>query len=257
MLLARGYAALELGDRAALDRCVNQLLTADPWEWRAVWLAGLGALAGRDYATAQSSFNALAGRDYATAQSSFNAVYGQVPGELAPKLALAVACELGNQPDLAESLYLVCASTDANYVTPAAFGLARVRGTRGDMAGSLAALELVPSTSRGYPESQRQRAAVLVSLARDPATITKALAAVSSSRLDPEVAARYERTLYERALDLAQKGPIPLGGQRVEAGQLRELLEQTYRRLARLTTDPADRAALVDLANSIRPWSLL
>ena len=242
VLLARGYAALELGDRAALDRCVNQLLTADPWEWRAVWLAGLGA---------------LAGRDYATAQSSFNAVYGQVPGELAPKLALAVACELGNQPDLAESLYLVCASTDANYVTPAAFGLARVRGTRGDMAGSLAALELVPSTSRGYPESQRQRAAVLVSLARDPATITKALAAVSSSRLDPEVAARYERTLYERALDLAQKGPIPLGGQRVEAGQLRELLEQTYRRLARLTTDPADRAALVDLANSIRPWSLL
>ena len=45
VLLARGHAALELGDRAALDRCVNQLLTADPWEWRAVWLAGLGALA--------------------------------------------------------------------------------------------------------------------------------------------------------------------------------------------------------------------
>ena len=32
-------------------------------------------------------------RDHAGAISSFNTVYGQIPGELAPKLALAVACE--------------------------------------------------------------------------------------------------------------------------------------------------------------------
>ena len=32
--------------------------------------------------------------DAAAARSAFNAVYGQVPGELAPKLALALACEL-------------------------------------------------------------------------------------------------------------------------------------------------------------------
>ncbi len=242
VLLARGHAALELGDQPTLDRCVQQLLTADPWEWRAVWLAGLGA---------------LAASDYAMAQSSFNAVYGQVPGELAPKLALAVACEQGDEPDLAESLYQVCASTDANYVTPAAFGLARVRAGRGDIAGSLAALELVPSTSRGYPESQRQRARLLVSIADSPAAIGKALSAVTASRLDPVVEAELEQTLYERALDLAGGGPIPLGGQRVDAAQLRDLLEQTYRKQARLATDPAIRAHLVDLANSIRPWSLL
>ncbi|MEN0071730.1 MAG: tetratricopeptide repeat protein, partial [Propionicimonas sp.] len=242
VLLARGHAALELGDSAMLDRCVQQLLTADPWEWRAVWLAGLGA---------------IAERDYTGAQSSFNAVYGQVPGELAPKLALAVACELGNQPDLAENLYRVCAATDANYVTPSAFGLARVRSGRGDVAGSLAALELVPNTSRGYPESQRQRAAHLVSTATDGNSIGRALAAVGESRLDPWAETEFEQVLLERAVDLAAKGPIQFGGRPTTAPQLRDLLEQTYRKRARLAADPAVRARFVDLANSIRPWSLL
>ena len=66
--------------------------------------------------------------DAAGAQAAFNAVYGQVPGELAPKLALALACETGGERDVAESLYVTCARTDANYIAPAAFGLARIRG---------------------------------------------------------------------------------------------------------------------------------
>ena len=36
------------------------------------------------------------------AQASFNAVYGQVPGELAPKLALALACERGGEDVIAD-----------------------------------------------------------------------------------------------------------------------------------------------------------
>ena len=74
----------------------------------------------------------------AAAQCAFNAVYGQVPGELAPKLALALACETGGEPDIAESLYVVCARTDANYIAPAAFGLARIRSGRSDVDGALA-----------------------------------------------------------------------------------------------------------------------
>ena len=70
------------------------MLAEDPWEWRAVWISGLAALdAG----------------DFGAAQSAFNAVYGQVPGELAPKLALALACEHGGEGDVAEGLYRTCA----------------------------------------------------------------------------------------------------------------------------------------------------
>ena len=92
---------------------------------------------------------ALAADDAAGAQAAFNAVYGQVPGELAPKLALALACETSGELDVAESLYATCARTDANYIAPAAFGLARIRAARGDLDGALAALDLVPPTSRG------------------------------------------------------------------------------------------------------------
>ena len=60
------------------------MLAEDPWEWRAVWVSGLAA---------------LDSGDFAAAQSAFNAVYGQVPGELAPKLALALACERGGEGD--------------------------------------------------------------------------------------------------------------------------------------------------------------
>ncbi len=47
--------------------------------------------------------------DFESAATSFNTVLGQVPGELAPKLALALACEQTGASDLAEQLYAVCA----------------------------------------------------------------------------------------------------------------------------------------------------
>ena len=118
----------------------------DPWEWRAAWMTGLVALA--------------RGRT-AEAQSAFNAVYGQVPGELAPKLALAFACETGGEADVAESLYVTCARTDANYIAPAAFGLARIRSGRGDIDGAIRALDLVPPTSRAFTPARRRRASLL------------------------------------------------------------------------------------------------
>jgi len=240
--LARGYAALEANNARVLEESVHHLLAADPWEWRAVWLAGLGA---------------LQARDCVTAQSSFNAVYGQVPGELAPKLALAMACELGGEYDIAENLYRICASTDAAFVTPAAFGLARVRAARRDLAGSLAALELVPSTSRGYPESQRLKADHLVRLATDSGGLTEAFTAIAAARLDPYVQAQYRARLYEKAEPLAAKGNLKIAGQAMTNPLLRELQVKNYTELGRLSDDPQVRAGYIDLANSLRPWSLL
>ena len=150
--LAQARAALQLRRQDLVDQIVNEMLVEDPWEWRAVWVSGLAALdAG----------------DFAAAQSSFNAVYGQVPGELAPKLALALGCERGREGEIAEGLYRTCASTDANYVAPAAFGMARIRAARGDVSGAVQALDLVPSTSRSYPEARRLRALELYDSVKD------------------------------------------------------------------------------------------
>ncbi|MFT4110022.1 tetratricopeptide repeat protein [Propionicimonas sp.] len=242
VLLARGEAALDAQNSRLVDDCVRRLLAADPWEWRAVWLAGIAA---------------LQAHDFTTAQSSFNAVYGQVPGELAPKLALALACELGGELDIAENLYRVCASTDAAYVTPAAFGLARVRAARNDLPGSLAALELVPSTSRGYPESQRLKVRDLVALADDAPRLDDAFRALGQARLEPRVEAEYRVLLLRKAFDLAGAGGITLGGRPTTTAMVRDDLVTGYRELARLTEDPGIRAGYVDLANSLRPWSLL
>jgi serine/threonine-protein kinase PknG len=242
VLLALGQAALELDRFDVVTTCVNRLLDADPWEWRAVWLAGLSA---------------LAQKDYSTAQSSFNAVYGQLPGELAPKLALALACELGSEFDLSEVLYRICASTDAAYVTPAAFGLSRIRSANDDLDGSLAALALVPKTSRGYPESQRVRAQQLSLSAQDPTGVEAAFQMLSVAKVDEVTATGYRAMLYRRAILLTTQGKVVTeNGVPLTASLMRERLADAYRTLGRLNEDPGIRAGYVDLANSLRPWSL-
>ncbi len=240
--LARGQVALELGQLPMVKAAWQKVLDLDPWEWRGIWLSGLGA---------------LAAKDYAGAQSAFNAVYGQLPGELAPKLALALACESGGEYDLAEVLYRICASTDAAYVTPAAFGLARIGSARDDRDAALAALAMVPITSRGYPEAMRQRVWELVRGAADPASIDAALAAAENAKLDEATLTQYRVVLLRRAIRLAADGqPALRRGASVSSQMLLAELADTYRKLADLQTDPAKRAGYLDLAVSLRPWSL-
>ncbi|MDR1387758.1 MAG: protein kinase, partial [Propionibacteriaceae bacterium] len=180
--LARCWVGLELGDAAFVDQRVEAMLSVDPWEWRAAWMAGVSLLQ-------QSQWN--------QAQSYFNAVLGQVPGELAPKFALAVACEVGGQPDLAESLYGVCAATDTSYLTAAGFGLARVRARRRspdgqltDLASVLSALDLIPATARGYLEARRLAATYLVTYGQGLPALELALAACQAAKLDPVAQAK-------------------------------------------------------------------
>lgn len=246
VVLLRGDAALRLGRHDMVREAVNELLSADPWEWRAIWLAGLGA---------------LSTGDVVNAQSSFNAVYGQLPGELAPKLALAVACESGNEPDLAEALYETCASTDSAYVTAAAFGLARLRASRRDLAGVLAALDLVPATSRGFGVSRRLKAQHLLELGSGIDDLARARQLVFTSRLDPPAQAEFDVRILERAyLEVSTNKAKPgqnLGDVPATPDHLRGELDKAYRRLAQFTADPAQSTLLIDLANQTRKWSLL
>jgi serine/threonine-protein kinase PknG len=245
VLLAKAHAALHSGQLDLVDTFVTDLLTADPWEWRAVWMSGLAA---------------LAKGDFAAAQSAFNAVYGQVPGELAPKLALALACEESNELDVAESLYTTCARTDANYIAPCAFGLARIRSGRADLDGAISALDLVPPTSRAFTEARRERAGQLAASGRGLPALSEAMRSVESLTID----AKDRATLLVGVLDVAldevrTKGARPeilIAGVPAAEPSLRQGLESGYRELAGYSEVREDKVRLVDQANTVRNWTM-
>lgn len=248
VLLARAHAALDGEEPARAHAHAAELLAQDPWDWRALWLDGLAY---------------LQEESWASAQGAFSAVYQQVPGELAPKLALAVACERGDLPDVAEGLYATCAATDATYVAPAAFGIARIRADRGDTAGAVAALDMVPKTSRGYPESRQLRAEVLLAgSGSDLAVLDQAMRSIESVPMDPTARQRYTVRILTEALEVVTttgspaRNGITVGAHEADEAGLRAGLETAYRALAREAPLLEDRIGLVNQANAVRSWTL-
>jgi len=244
VLLAAARAALDGGRFDVVDTVVTEMLTDDPWEWRAVWMSGLVALA-RD--------------DAPTAQSAFNAVYGQVPGELAAKLALALACENCGEVDVAESLYTTCARTDANYIAPCAFGLARIRSGRGDLDGAISALDLVPATSRAFTQARRERAGQLATSGRGLPALSEAMKSIDSVTLDAADRATLSVSVLDAALDLVRangaRPDILIAGLPAAEAPLRQGLETAYRELAGYARTREEKVRLVDQANSVRGWT--
>jgi serine/threonine-protein kinase PknG len=245
VLLEIGRAALLAGRPEQVGAVAEELLAADPWEWRAVWLRGL---------------QALHAGDGAGARSAFNAVYGQVPGELAPKLALALACETSGEPDVAEALYTVCARSDAAYRAPAAFGLARIRIGRQDVPGTVAALDLVPDTSRAWTPARRLRAQRLAHPEAGLESLADALTSIDGVDLDPADRARLTAGVLASALaQVHAAGPRPdlrIGPHPAAEPSLRDGLESAYRALAALVPTADERVRLVDEANAVRRWTI-
>jgi serine/threonine-protein kinase PknG len=243
--LATAGAALHADRLDVVDTVVADMLNTDPWEWRAVWMSGLAALA-RD--------------DAASAQSAFNAVYGQVPGELAAKLALALACETSGELDVAESLYTTCARTDANYIAASAFGLARIRSARGDLDGAISALDLVPPTSRAFTLARRQRAGLLAGSGRGLTALSEAMTSIDSLTIDAKDRATLSVTVLDAALDEVRangsRPDILIAGVPAAEPALRSGLEAAYRELATHAHAREEKVQLVDLANSVRAWTM-
>ena len=98
------------------------------------WHRGLAALAvGRQRARPPM----LRGRDR------------DLPGELAPRLALGYAAEPSGDPTAATAWYDIVSRIDPG-LTPAAFGLARARLAMGDRPGAIEAYGRIPDSSSAY-----------------------------------------------------------------------------------------------------------
>ncbi|WP_439331482.1 tetratricopeptide repeat protein [Nonomuraea candida] len=206
-------------------------------DWRVTWYRGVHALA--------------AGRA-GEAVPMFDACLSALPGETAPKLALAFALECAGKP--ATSWYDVVWRTDHAYVS-AAFGLAR--------SGRMSVLDEVPATSVYRVAAQVALAASVVRRADlsalAPADLVGAAERVTSQAdLDPRRRDLIVAEVLDGALTWLESSPPPprdvrLAGAPFTEQGLRRRLEGIYRRLAVAAESRQERHALIDQANAVRP----
>jgi serine/threonine-protein kinase PknG len=241
-------AAGDYDGAAGLLADLDQKSAGDPPDWRLAWYHGLRRLA-------------LA----ADARDAFSAVYSELPGEVAPKLALAFAAEAAGDPGTAGHYFRLVWAVDRSCVS-AAFGLARACLATGDRPAAIAALAAVPGTSSHHPAAQI--AAVRILVARGPGQgaqvsgddLRQADGRLGQLAMDDLRREQLTVEILRAALDWCgtgqPTGKSPILGYEPNPRALRFGLERSYRALARLTPDEDRRIELVDMANAIRPRTL-
>jgi serine/threonine-protein kinase PknG len=155
---------------------------------------------------------ALAARLYQLAAEEFNAACTELPGELAPKLALAYALELAGDVQEASRHYATITMTDPDWAN-ASFGLARCRLQQRDRTGAAAALQAVPATSGAHAQAQAMLCRVLSEVADGwvPTLqdLVSASEAVEGIPEDAETRARLSRDLLLSVLAMLRDGTLP------------------------------------------------
>jgi serine/threonine-protein kinase PknG len=239
-------AMIDGGDFDGAETLLEAIEPGDAWEeWRACWYRGVA-----DLARERS----------ADARTRFTAVYSAVPGELAPKLALGLACETAGETAEAGRWYGIVARTDPS-ITSASFGLARCRLLAGDRSGAIAAYECVPDSSSGHVDAQTARIRCLTASNGTDPTVDELLMAGSILETLPVEGEQRERlvaVMLDAALRLTLEGTASdrgrsLLGYPFAERDLRLGLERSYRALARRAGTRGERIRLVDDANRTRP----
>jgi serine/threonine-protein kinase PknG len=259
-LVRASIDAAEFGEAA---RWLDLLGEQDRYDWRVRWYRGLLALAMGDPRAGYGHFDAC---------------YAELPGELAPKLALAAAADLGGDLDTALRYYRLVWQVDRSFAT-AAFAIARL-----ELAGSparpasppaaVAALGQVPSSSIHHAMAEIMAVRTRIAMPDFAATATpeelSSLAArVQALNLAGEAREALVCLVLLSALDWTTGGRQAAGpggrsggaaevfGAKLAERDVRRALESSYRSRARMAGTRAERIALVDRANSVRPRTLL
>ncbi|WP_336204573.1 serine/threonine-protein kinase [Nonomuraea sp. LPB2021202275-12-8] len=211
-----------------------------PGDWRVTWYRAVAALGAGDLPSAVRTFDACV---------------SLLPGEIAPRLGLGFALECAGHNPLRwyESVW----RTDRSYVS-AAFGLAR--------NGRPGVLDEVPVTSSHRMAAQ---VALVAATSRrpDPAGLVPGELAAAATRLeqladlDPRRREHLTAEVLRAALAWLDTGTPPAGlllaGSPFSERGIRRRLEDIYRRLAVAAPSRAERHALVDQANEVRPRTWL
>jgi serine/threonine-protein kinase PknG len=242
-------ALAEIGRYSEAEALLKTLGTEDPWDWRVLWF--LGRLK-------------LSNRDAKGALQHFDQVYFDLPGEFAPKLALALSAELAGMRDIAIKMYDLVSRTDPSFVS-AAFGLARCLLATGDRNGAVKALDRVPQSAGLYLRSRIDAARILISADHTPPgsnDLAQAAALVESLSLDTMDKHRLSSQILTSALllltsrKLKPDNKVRIFTATLQEDPLRFNLEKSFRAMAQLSTGDT-RINLVDRANSVRPRTLI
>ena len=235
---------------------LSGLENEDAWDWRVLWYRGVML---------------LSQNKASDAAKLFDQVYFDLPGELAPKLALGLAAELTANFDLAIHMYNLVSRTDSNYVS-AMFGMARCLRAKDDRQGAVAALDRIPQTSAVYVRSRVEAARILIraessapsASAPEVADLEAAskvcesivLEGANRQILHQEVLTGALRCLQspKNATKIMLKGKKVLGNS-FDDTHIRLDLERSLRTLARMTNGE-ERIRLVERANQLRPRTL-
>ena len=239
-------ASLELGAPADARKRLAELDSVISGDWRLRWYSGECALL-------EDKFDKAA--------DDFEAVLAALPGELAPKMAIAATAELRGARDVAARYYETVWRTDHSYVS-AAFGLARQRVHAGDRAGAVTALDEVPTDSAHFTPAAATAIEILLE-GRTPENLDEQTLLDAGNRaaaLNLESAtkrAAIRLRVLGAALDWLREGhkttAVRLLGAAFDEPSIRIGMERSYRELAHQTTDTWERIALVERANEIRP----
>lgn len=231
---------------ASPDEMLESISHTDAWNWRANWYRAVAHM--RD-------------GEAELAAEEFSAVWTELPGELSPKLATALAAESAEAFSRAAQLYAEVIAVDPSYVS-AAFGLARCRVADGDRRGAVQAYRAVPTSSATYTDAQVASARVLTQFVENHPPTSSDLATASqtieAARIDAAERGRLALEVLERSLSGIEAGAIAedpktlvFGHPLTEEG-LRHSLEEGYREMARLVSTEHERFDFVDKANAIR-----
>jgi len=256
--LALARAQLDVGDYNGAGTTLADLAAEDPTDWRVAWTGGLRQLAAGEADTDGTGAAAAA-------RGAFSAVFDELPGELAPKLALAFASEAAGDAASAVRYFKLVWTVDRSCIS-AAFGLARACLVIGDRPGAIAALAAVPETSSYHAAAQITAVRILVSSGMTDNDLQQASGRLGRLALDEARRQQLTVEILRAALGWSEnsgRAPARIAGDGLILGcepnerSLRFGLERGYRALARLTSDRSRRIELVDMANAVRPktWS--
>jgi serine/threonine-protein kinase PknG len=238
------------------ESLLSGLEKEDAWDWRVLWYRGITLLA------RQKASDAV---------KLFDQVYFDLPGEIAPKLALGLAAELAGTQDLAIHMYDLVSRTDSSYVS-AMFGLARCLRAKGDRKSAVSALSRIPQTSAIYVRSKVEAARTLIGVDSSnrkvsapevadleaASTVCESLVLEGTSRqiLHQEVLVRaLDYFRYKKKDSKTSANGTKILGNVLDETPIRLDLERSLRALARMSNGE-ERIRLVEQANQLRPRTL-